>query len=251
MRFFTSWRSWRLYGVLMLIFALAVAGFLYFFPQEVSVYGDGEIESYSLLGSLTMGLSFGAFIGGIGLLGAFFMRKLDFVDLLDKRVGNDKRVVLPIKMGVVIGVGFILMDLVFSRFHSLGPLPHPGFPASVFASVTAAISEEVMFRLFLVGFFTLILRTVFKRVPMRIAFFMVACLSAFLFAVGHMPAVFILYGIKEFNEIPALVLLEIFILNGVLSFYAVYYLRYYGFLAPVLLHFTVDVVWHVLYGLIA
>jgi len=41
-----------------------------------------------------------------------------------------------------------------------------------------------------------------------------------------------------------------FLLNGLMSIFAAYYFRKYGFLAPVGIHFWADIVWHVLWGLI-
>ncbi|GAH57810.1 unnamed protein product, partial [marine sediment metagenome] len=40
------------------------------------------------------------------------------------------------------------------------------------------------------------------------------------------------------------------LLNGVVSLFAAYYFRKYGFLAAVGIHFWTDVVWHVVWGVI-
>jgi hypothetical protein len=41
---------------------------------------------------------------------------------------------------------------------------------------------------------------------------------------------------------------EIILLNGIVSIFAAYYFRKFGFLAPVGIHFWTDVVWHVIWG---
>ncbi len=55
-------------------------------------------------------------------------------------------------------------------------------------------------------------------------------------------------NIDSIAEIPGPMWVEIFLLNGVLSFTAAYYFRKYGFLAAVGIHFWNNVVWHVIWG---
>ena len=75
-----------------------------------------------------------------------------------------------------------------------------------------------------------------------------AIFSALAFAFGHLPSVMVIFGIDQINEVPPVLMLEIILLNGVLSLFAAYYFRKYGFLAAVGIHFWVDVVWHVIWG---
>ena len=56
--------------------------------------------------------------------------------------------------------------------------------------------------------------------------------------------------LKEINEIPFALMSEIILLNGVLSFFAAYYFRKFGFLASIGIHFWTDVIWHVIWGMI-
>jgi len=64
-----------------------------------------------------------------------------------------------------------------------------------------------------------------------------------------LPSIIALYGLNTLREIPFAIILEIFILNGLLSISAAYYLRKFGLLAAVGIHFWADIVWHVLWGL--
>ena len=59
-----------------------------------------------------------------------------------------------------------------------------------------------------------------------------------------------LYGWQSLAQIPVLVLVQIFLLNGLIGVLAALSMRKYGFLAAVGIHFWADVVWHVLYGLV-
>ena len=57
-----------------------------------------------------------------------------------------------------------------------------------------------------------------------------------------------LFEFGSVSEVPPALLAEMILLNGVLSLFAAYYFRKYGFLAPVGIHFWTDVVWHVVWG---
>ena len=81
-------------------------------------------------------------------------------------------------------------------------------------------------------------------------FWLVTLLSALVFAIAHLPTIMVLFDLKVVNEIPVALLTEVILLNGVLSLFAVYYFRKFGFLAAVGIHFWTDVVWHVIWGMV-
>jgi hypothetical protein len=81
-------------------------------------------------------------------------------------------------------------------------------------------------------------------------FWVIAIISAFLFAFSHIPTVQYIMGFSSLSEIPIALITEIIVLNGVLSLFAAYYFRKYGFLAAVGIHLWTDIVWHVIYGCI-
>jgi len=60
----------------------------------------------------------------------------------------------------------------------------------------------------------------------------------------------ILFGFKTIREIPSVLISEIILLNGVISIFAAYYFRKYGFLAAVGIHFWTDIIWHTIWGMI-
>jgi len=147
-------------------------------------------------------------------------------------------------VGIAIGLFFIVVDVLLSQFHPLGPLPHPPFPNSLIVSAIAAIGEEIIFRLFFIPFGVwLISYVILKKRWQEQVFWIVDIFSALAFTFGHVPTVILAFGINQINEIPPVLMLEIIFLNGVLSLFAAYYFRKYGFLAAVGIHFWVDVVW--------
>ena len=189
--------------------------------------------------------------GGLGFLGLKLSQKLGFADLWDPKVSNKQRFLLPAFIGIGLGIFFIIADAIFSQFQALGPLPHPPFPTSLVGSAAAGIGEELIFRLFFISFGVwLISYVVLKGKWQDQVFWIVAFLSALAFALGHLPSMMLLLDFKTVSEIPPALMSEIILLNGVLSLFAAYYFRKFGFLAAVGIHFWADVVWHVIWGAI-
>jgi hypothetical protein len=188
--------------------------------------------------------------GSLGFLGLRLSQKLDYAGLWDARVSNKQRFLIPALIGIGLGVFFIIADAVLSRFHTLGTLPHPPFPASLVASAAAGIGEELIFRLFFISFWVwLISRVILKKRWKNQIFWIMAVLSTIAFVAGHIPSVMIILGLNTVSKIPFALMTEIIVLNGILSIFAAYYFRKFGFLAPVGIHFWTDVVWHIVWGL--
>jgi hypothetical protein len=190
--------------------------------------------------------------GGLGYVGLLLARKLGFPKIWDDGVSNRQRFLIPALAGAGLGLFLIVADSVFSRFRTLGPLPHPPFPTSIVASASAGIGEELIFRLFFVPFWMWLVSSLLLKGRWRTeVFWGVAVLSAAAFATGHLPAVMYVFGWQRLGDVPAALLSEILLLNGVVSVLAAYFFRRYGFLAAVGLHFWTDIVWHVVWGMIA
>jgi len=187
--------------------------------------------------------------GGLGLLGMTLSQKLGFADLWSTTISIKQRLLIPALIGATLGVFFVLADAIFSKFHTLGPIPHPPFPTSLVASVAAGIGEEVIFRLFFISFWVwLVANVILKRKRQNQIFWIVAVASAFAFALAHVPSVMFLFGLKTIGDIPLALISEIILVNGVLSIVAAYYFKKCGFLSAVSIHFGADVVWHGIWG---
>ena len=235
-----------------LIITLAIlAGISVFLPAFEGLLPAQELPaSKPVLALVNVGIMLVVY-GGLGLLGLKLSRKLGFANLWDLKISNRQRLLIPALIGVGIGMFFILADAVFSQFHTLEPLPHPPFPTSLVASATAGIGEELIFRLFFISFWVwLISYVILKKRWQNQTFWIVAIFSALVFALVHIPSMMILFDLKAINEIPLALMTEIILLNGVVSLFAAYYFRKFGFLAPVGIHFWTDVIWHVIWGAI-
>ncbi len=237
-----------------LIIALAIlAAINVFLPQGsfLPILPEQELPaSKPVLALANVGIMLVVY-GGFGFLGLKLSQKLGFADLWDSKISNRQRLLIPALIGVGIGIFLILADAIFSQFHTLGALPHPPFPTSLVASAIAGIGEELIFRLFFISFWVwLISYVILKKRWQNQIFWIVAIFSALVFALGHIPSLMILFDLKAVNEIPLAVMTEIILLNGVVSLFAAYYFRKFGFLAPVGIHFWTNVVWHVIWGVV-
>ncbi len=241
-------KSYKLFLSLLLLFAL-LTGVNVFLPQGGFALPAELPFSKSVFAVLIACLVFVVY-GGLGVVGMKLSKNLGFAELLDTGVTNRQRLIIPAIIGVCIGLFFILADMVFSKFHSLGPLPHPPFPTSLVASATAGIGEEVLFRLFFIPFWVWLISHVILRDRWKSRiFWIVTIFSALAFAVAHIPSFMFLLSLRTISDIPPAVMTELILLNGVVSVFAAYFFRKYGFLAAVGIHFWTDIVWHVLWGL--
>ncbi len=239
--------------VFLIIILSGLAAINVFLPQGsfLPVVPEKQLPAPKSILAILNALIMIVFYGGLGFLGLRLSRKLGFADIWDSAVSTKQRLLIPALIGAGIGIFFILADLIFSRFHSLGPLPHPPFPTSLIASAIAGIGEEIIFRLFFISFFVwLISFVIFKNKYQNLVFWIVSILSALIFGFGHFPSVMIILGLKSINQIPFSLMAEIILLNGILSLFAAYYFRKSGFLAAVSIHFWADIVWHVIWGAI-
>jgi membrane protease YdiL (CAAX protease family) len=188
--------------------------------------------------------------GGLGFAGLKLSARMGFTGISSPEVNNRQRLLIPGIIGLALGVVLILADLLFSRFNGIGRLLHPSFPASIFASLSAGIGEEILFRLFFIPFWVWIISSLILRGRGRNpVFWVITIVSALVFALGHLPALMLLFNFTSVSQISPALILQIVLLNGVISIFAAYYMRKYGFLAAVSIHFWTDVVWHVVWGL--
>jgi hypothetical protein len=187
--------------------------------------------------------------GGVGLVGLRLANVLGFAGVWDEQSTNRQRLVIPAVAGLGLGLWFVIADAVLSRLHAFGRLPHPEFPASLVASLTAGIGEEVLFRLFFITLWVwLISHVLLRKRALNAVFGVVTALSAIVFTVAHVPAVLMLFGLNDVADMHVALLVELLLLNGSLSVVAALFLRWWGIVAAAGVHFWTDIVWHVVWG---
>lgn len=189
--------------------------------------------------------------GGLGYIGLRLSKKINFPELWDNKYSVKEKLVYPAVLGSTAGLFLIILDYIFSFFNGFGKLIHPPFPTSFFASLSAGIGEEIIFRLFFITFWVwLISKVILNGKYKNIVFWVITVISAILFAGAHLPSIMFLVGVKTISGLSLILIVELLILNSLISIPAAYYYRKYGILAAVSIHFWADIVWHVIYGLI-
>jgi membrane protease YdiL (CAAX protease family) len=75
-------------------------------------------------------------------------------------------------------------------------------------------------------------------------------LAALAFGAAHLPTLMVLYGTSSLSSISPFVLLEVFLLNGLIGLAAGFWYRRQGVVATTGIHFWTDIIWHVLWPLL-
>ena len=240
-------------GYLILIFLLTVSSVIsVYLPQGQMI----SIQQQELPASKNIIALVNFFImliiyGGLGYLGLRLSKKIEFPELWDNKYSVKEKLVYPALLGVTAGVFLIILDYIFSFFNGFGKLVHPPFPTSFFASVSAGIGEELIFRLFFITFWVwLISKVILNGKYRNIVFWIITLFSAILFAGAHLPSIMFLVGAKTISGLSMILIVELLILNSLISIPAAYYFRKYGILAAISIHFWADIVWHFIYGLL-
>lgn len=238
--------------ILLAVYALsAFLSYAFFADQMSAAVGVPMPDmgvSNSVLGLANAGIIL-VIYGIFGLAGYWFARKLGLPGIFSDD-GNWRRwVFIPLVLGLVCGVVLVIGDLLFASANGLGRFPHPAFPSSILASISAGVGEEIAFRGFVFGLWGLILNWLFKRFNRRtVALWMANIIAALAFAAGHLGTVFILTGASSVAELNPVLVAEIFLLNGLVGLVAGERYMKDGLVAASGVHFWTDVVFHVLWG---
>lgn len=188
--------------------------------------------------------------GLLGFGGYWFARKLGLPGIFSED-GNWRRwFFVPLGIGMASGIILILGDSLFAPYNGFGRFLHPGFPASIFVSLSAGIGEEIAFRGFVFGLWALILNWLFKRFKGRtLALWIANIIAALAFGASHLPIVLFLTGASSVSELGPIALLEVLLLNGLIGLLAGERYMKDGLVAASGVHFWTDVVFHVVWGL--
>jgi hypothetical protein len=201
------------------------------------------------------------FYGLMGVLGYFMARKVGLPGIYSPGCGWRRWAVIPLLLGLVCAVVLVVGDLLFAPYNGIGRFPHPPFPLSIFASLSAGIGEEIMFRGFVFGIWSLVLTWLFKRFNGRTAALWIANVIAALgFAASHMVSLAMIAnamvidasGATTFlwDKISPVLIFETFLLNGAIGLLAGWRYMKDGLVAASGVHFWTDIFWHVLWGLV-
>jgi membrane protease YdiL (CAAX protease family) len=247
-------RQLIVFFVLLLVYALSAFLTYAFFIEQLTMMLGIPVPDMGVP-NWVLGLANAAIVlvlyGLLGLAGYWFARQLDLPGIFNED-GNWRRwAFIPLLIGLMCGGLLIVGDLAFAPINTIGRLPHPGFPASLLASLSAGIGEEMMFRGFVFGLWGLILRWLLKRFNGRtVALWLANIIAALAFGAGHLGGVLVLTGAESLVEVSPILLTEVFLLNGIVGLLAGERYMRDGLVAAAGVHFWTDVVFHVFWGLV-
>ena len=245
-------RQLTVFGFMLLTYALATFVSVAFFFDQISMglpVPPMEIEVAPwALGLANAGIVLVVY-GLLGLAGYWFARRLELPGIFSENGNARGWVWLPMLFGVVCCVVLVIADIVFAPINGLGRFPHPEFPFSILASLSAAIGEEILFRGFVFGLWAFLFNLILNRWNQtQTALWIANIISAIAFGAGHLPAAMLILGVDGPAQLPLILLLEIFLLNGIVGIVAGQRYINDGLVAASGVHFWTDIVWHVLWG---
>lgn len=245
-------RDWAIFSVLLSINALlALLTFVLGLADEMAAAGPTtatmpDVPQW-ILGAANAGLIL-VFYGALGAIGILLSRKLELPGIYRQGSGMRTLLLTPLLLGLLSGLLLIGIDRAFAFSSSRQGFPHPEFPASLIASATAGIGEEIIFRLFLLSFWLFLLRLALKRPGLNnLTAWTANLIAALAFAAAHIPSTMFLLGARTPAEIPVYLLAALVIMNTFLALVSGDQFLKSGLVAAVGVHFWADIVWHVIY----
>ena len=239
--------------VLLVVYALSAFLSYTFFIDQLTAFAGIPIPETNIP-PVIFGLANAGIVlvlyGLLGLAGNWFARKLGLPGIFSED-GNLRRwFFIPLVIGILGGVLLIIGDMLFAQFNGYGRFPHPAFPVSILASLSAGIGEEIAFRGFVFGLWGFILNWLLKRFNGRtVALWIANVIAALAFGAGHLGFIFLMTGASTISEVNPVLLAETFLLNGLIGLLAGERYMKDGLVAAAGVHFWTDVVFHVLWGL--
>lgn len=240
--------------ILLIVYALCAFLTYVFFSEQLAAAAGVPMPDLGV-SDVVLGLANAGIIlvmyGLLGVAGIWFARKLDLPGVYSED-GNWRRwVLIPMGLGSFCGLVLIAGDILFAPINEFGRMPHPTFPVSFLASLSAGIGEEIAFRGFVFGLWGFMLNWILRRFNGRTAALWIAnVLAALAFGAAHLGSVFVLADVSSLADLNPLFLVEILLLNGVVGMVAGERYMKDGLVAAAGVHFWTNMVWHVLWGLV-
>jgi membrane protease YdiL (CAAX protease family) len=239
--------------ILLVVYAFCAFATYAFFTDQIAATAGIPMPDMGV-SNVVIGLANAGIViviyGIVGLIGLWFARKLGLPGVFSEDGNWQRWFLIPLLLGLVCGVIVVIGDILFAPINGFGPMIHPQFPLSIFASLSAGIGEEILFRGFVFGLWGLILNGLFKRFHGRTAALWIgSVIAALAFGAGHLGTVMFLAHASSPAELSPVLLVEMFLLNGIIGLIAGQRYMKDGLVAAAGVHFWTDMVFHVLYGL--
>jgi membrane protease YdiL (CAAX protease family) len=248
-----NYKQLKVFFVFLIIYAVCAFLTYAFFADQLAASMGVPMPDMGV-SNMVIGLANAGIVlvlyGILGLAGYWFAIKLELPGIY-REDGNWRIwLLIPFVLGAICGLALIIGDLVFAPINGFGHFPHPPFPVSILASISAGIGEEILFRGFVFGLWALILRWILRRFNGdKAALWIANIIAALAFGAGHLGSAMFLTGAATIADMHPVLLVEIFLLNGIVGLVAGNQYVKTGLVAAIGVHFWTDVFWHVLWGL--
>lgn len=241
-------------AVVLVLALLAFASYMLVPLSQFAVPGQPMPASVAAMPRWQLAAGSGAFIfiayGLLALAGYWFGRKLQLPPIYREGAGWRVLFLTPMLIGLAIGVILVIADQVLARVVSMAGFPHPAFPLAIFASGTAGIGEEILFRGLVMGLWAFLLNLLLRGANGRSAALWIGnVIGALAFSASHVPSAMLLLNLTNPAQIPIGTLLELVVLNSFLGLVAGRQYVRDGLVAAIGIHFWADIVWHVIFPL--
>lgn len=183
------------------------------YPEEMKqeMYAQGLTDTLLALATALQSAGYGLFLGAAGI---WLGRKVGLWK--DERHITKKPLLAALVISLIGGLGIILPDFLFFGKYEPALLDmyavKPTIPYLLATVTYGAVIEEVMLRLFMMSLVAFVLHLLFecKRDGVSVAVLVAAnVVSALLFAVGHLPANDVMFGLTP------MIVIRCILLNGV------------------------------------
>ena len=239
----THWKTLLFFGIIGLIGGFFVGLYaLESYPAEMQQQliaemekaGLGDIPADILLGvvSAMQALLYGVVLGGAGI---YLAKKIGLWK--DEKTITKTPLIAALAIAFVGGLVLILPDILWFGKKSQAIMDtyavKPTIPYLIATVTYAAVIEEVLLRLFAMSLIAFILHKIFgkkEELPSVTILIVANILSAILFAVGHLPTNFTLFG-SSF-----LIIFRCLLLNGVFGLAFGWLYRKYGLRYAMIAH---------------
>jgi membrane protease YdiL (CAAX protease family) len=247
-------KQFTVFFILLVIYALCAFLSYTFFIDQLTASVSTPIPK-SNIPPVILGLANAGIVVVLyslfGLGGYWFASKLGLPGIFSEDGNWQRWFFIPLLLGLVCGGLLVASDVLFAPINGFGRLPHPGFPVSILASLgQGGIGEEILFRGFVFGLWALLLNWLFKRFHGRTAALWIAnVIAALMFGATHFASVLILTGASSLADLSPALIVEVFLINGIIGIVAGQRYMKDGLVAASGVHFWADMVWHVTWGL--
>lgn len=183
----------------------------------------------------------------LGWIGVVLSERTGFPKPWNGGISNSRRIILPLVIGILLGILAIATDWLTGWTHFVAnkmhlKTIHIDFPASLAIYPGGAIIVNILYRIFTIPFLLWIISTfILKGRFQNKVFWILAILLAFVEPLGDI-------GLKELGYIAMTI---VFVQDYALNILESWLFRTYGFSAPIFMRIFFYMIWHVLWGVIS